>query len=102
MKDAGEFIERWSRELELRPEEELFYHKDTKRRYRVILSLIPREGNLRILDVGTGPGFLAFLLKKWCGCEVYGLDVKILRRKHLRSEGIGVRKCNVERDEFPF
>jgi len=38
-----------------------------------ILELAPREGRLKILDVGTGPGFFAMILAK-AGHDVTGID----------------------------
>jgi len=88
---------------DMTPEERLSIFNLHKYRYLEMLNLLPPEHKkLKILDVGCGQGFLTVLIKKWCNCDVYGLDIEVEEREHFRSEKIPVKACNVEKENFPF
>lgn len=57
----------------------------------LILSQAPKEGTLKILDVGTGPGVFATILSL-AGHEVTGIDIspKMLEEARLNAEACGV------------
>jgi len=96
-----EFIELWEKKLGLKYEEG-WYKEDTKNRYSILMEQVPRDSNLKILDVGAGKGYLSLFLKKWCGCEVHALDLRSYEWEVLKREGIRVEECDVERERFPF
>lgn len=99
-RSAKEFVERWGRRMEMDEGERLAFHNDAKNRYATVLELVP-SGARRILDVGAGSGLLSFLLGKWCHCEVEALDFFPVRRRWAGEE-VRVRRCDVERERFPF
>lgn len=67
--------------------------QDEKRRFwtELILSNAPKDGKLKILDVGTGPGFFATILAM-AGHEVTGIDIspKMLECASKNAERFGV------------
>ena len=99
---AKEFVELWEKKLGLQHEEG-WYKEDTKNRYSILLEQVPRDPDLKILDVGAGKGYLSLFLKKWCRCEVHALDLRSYDEwEVLKKEGIRVEECDVERERFPF
>lgn len=81
------------------------YYNLCKYLYLEILKrLPPNSRNLRILDVGCGYGYLSVLIKRWCNCDVYAidLDASYFDLKHFEHEKIVAKKCDVEKESFPF
>jgi ubiquinone/menaquinone biosynthesis C-methylase UbiE len=72
----------------------------------LILSQAPREGKLKILDVGTGPGVFATLMAK-AGHDVVGVDIsdKMLEEARQNSSDHGVHPEFIRMDsdhlDFP-
>lgn len=87
-----------------------YYNKQTRdeRHLELILKCIQVEPGMRILDLGTGSGYLAFpFAEKYKQAEVVGLDIveKTLdeNRKKAESEGIyNLHFVSYEGMEFPF
>ena len=95
-------IELWEGELGLGAEEGIRFRENPRNRYFIFLKHVPRVPSLRILDVGAGNGRLSFLLKKWSGGKVFALDVGAPDRGLFERGRIELRKCDVERERFPF
>lgn len=87
-----------------------YYNKQTRdeNHLELILKYIQVEPGMRILDLGTGSGYLAFpFAEKYKQTEVVGLDIveKTLEenRKRAESEGIGnLHFVSYEGMKFPF
>lgn len=87
-----------------------YYNKQTRdeNHLELILKCIQVKSGMRILDLGTGSGYLAFpFAKKYKQAEVVGLDIveKTLdeNRKRAESEGISnIHFVSYEGMEFPF
>lgn len=87
-----------------------YYNKQTRdeNHLELILKSIKVEPGMRILDLGTGTGYLSFAFaKSYKQAEVFGLDIveKTLEenRKRAESEGLSnMHFVNYEGMDFPF
>ncbi len=55
-----------------------FYNKQTQdeQHLKRILAFLPLKGNMKILDLGVGSGYMSFpIAKKWPGISIIGLDI---------------------------
>ncbi len=71
----------------------------------LILSNAPQKEKLRILDVGTGPGFFSIILTK-LGHDVTGIDcteamIKVAR-ENAKSEGVEIEFIQMDADRLYF
>ncbi|MFH0897770.1 MAG: class I SAM-dependent methyltransferase [Candidatus Bathyarchaeota archaeon] len=67
------------------------------------LSFIPNVGKgLRALDVGSGFGHLAVLVKKAFEYEVYAIDHHDFWEERFRKHGIQFTLCELTMESFPF
>lgn len=90
--------------------ENAFYNKQTKdeKHLELILKCLQVKEGMKVLDLGTGTGFLAFpLARNYPGTDVTGLDIveKALEnnRKKAKSEGLNnLQFVNYNGMEFPF
>lgn len=79
------------------------YFNKHKQRYAETLSFIPKVAkNIRVLDVGSGFGHLAILIKKIFGYEVYALDHYNLWEERFHRHGIKFDLCELTGDALPF
>ena len=87
-----------------------YYNKQTRddMHLELILGCIQVESGMRILDLGTGSGYLAFTFAdKYKQIEVVGLDIveKTLKENQRKSELEGINNLHfVSYDgmDFPF
>ncbi len=87
-----------------------FYNRQTQdeQHLNAILDFIPISAGMRILDLGTGSGYLAFALaKKYPDVSVIGLDIvdKALDENRKRAEYEGVKNIgfvSYNGADFPF
>lgn len=87
-----------------------YYNKQTRddRHLELILGCIPVESGMKILDLGTGSGYLAFVFaKQYPQVQVVGLDIveKTLSENQKRAEAEGLTNLKFvayEGMEFPF
>ena len=87
-----------------------YYNKQTKDDMHLeqILRCIQVESGMRILDLGTGSGYLAFpFAEKYKQVDVVGLDIveKTLEENQRKAELAGIRNLhfvNYEGMDFPF
>lgn len=90
--------------------ENAFYNRQTRddSHLRAILDFIPVSGGMRILDIGTGSGYLSFALaKRYPSVSVTGLDIAemTLETDRQRAAGEGIDNIDfVSYDgiELPF
>jgi len=85
------------------------YHLD---RFVLTLTLVPWSSRkLKVLDIGTFPGFLTRMIKQLFNYEMYGLDSSSICARwedfqeyvsYMRQKGISIRDCDVDKDRFPF
>lgn len=78
---------------------ESFYNKQTQdeRHLEAILDFLPVKSGMKILDLGTGSGYLAFAVsKRYPDVSVVGLDIveKALENNRLRAEKENIRNLN--------
>lgn len=66
-----------------------------------ILSQIPQEGNLKILDIGCGDGSLLARLKN-TQHELYGVDVAKEQLEIARENGLEAEYLNLDDNPLPF
>lgn len=71
---------------------------------KLILAHVPENKNLKVLDIGTGPGFLAILLTE-CGYDVVAVDrnsrMLLKAEENARKYGVTVEFRKIG-DELPF
>lgn len=85
-----------------------FYERQTRDddHLRLLLELSDGENVHRILDLGTGTGYLALpMAKRWSACQVYGLDIveETLARNAKKASGLGnCHFCAYDGIYFPF
>jgi len=82
------------------------YYIEHKTRYVRLLQLIKNyHPSGKILDVGSFPFHLLYLLKKE-GYEAYGTDFDVGSEKgnkeFIQTNKLTVKKCNIMKDRFPF
>ena len=109
-RDVYESICKTKKGVEESFKEGVFYDGQTRneRHLEMILESLKLKAGMRVLDLGTGTGFLAFpMAERWPGTEVVGLDIveKALdrNRKRVEDEEIGNLKfvC-YDGVDFPF
>lgn len=87
-----------------------YYNKQTQdeQHLRAILEFLPLKPGMKILDLGTGSGYLAFpIAREYTEISIVGLDIveKALEDNRIRAEKEGLRNINfVTYDgiQFPF
>lgn len=87
-----------------------FYNKQTQdeRHLQRILEFLPLKVDMKILDLGTGSGYLSFsIAKKWPDISIVGLDIveKALEANRIRAKEQNVRNINFityNGLDFPF
>ena len=87
-----------------------FYNRQTQDAAHLaqILSFLPLKDGIRILDLGTGSGYLAFAAaQRMPSAEITGLDIveKALEANQLRAEQDGItniRFVSYDGSRFPF
>lgn len=108
--DSRESIEKTKQGFEESFRLGTFYDKQTRdeRHLELILKSVPVEQGMKILDLGTGSGYLAFpFAEKYRGAEVVGLDIveNALEENRKKAEQSGL--CNLkfvcyDGVDFPF
>ena len=116
-KDSSEFeacymesIEKTRREFEESFRLDSYYNRQTRdaEHLELILNCVPIKPGMRILDLGTGTGYLAFAFaRKYKSVEVIGLDIveKTLaenRSKALAQGLVNLQFVGYEGMKFPF
>jgi ubiquinone/menaquinone biosynthesis C-methylase UbiE len=87
-----------------------YYNKQTqdKKHLSLIVNYLQVEAGMKILDLGTGTGYLAFpIAEKYLQAEVIGLDIveKTLEENQKRAVLVGLNNLhfvNYEGMKFPF
>lgn len=87
-----------------------FYNKQTqdKKHLNAILEFLPIKSGMRILDLGTGSGYLSFAIaKKYPDVKIVGLDIveKALasnRKKAVKEKLNNISFVNYDGNDFPF
>ncbi len=87
-----------------------FYNKQTRDENHLekILSLLPIKSKMKILDLGTGTGFLAFpLAQKYVTTTIIGLDIvdKALNQNAQKAKSLDLNNLffiNYDGETFPF
>ena len=87
-----------------------YYNKQTRddMHLELILRCVQAEPGMRILDLGTGSGYLAFpFAEKYKQVEVVGLDIveKTLEENQKKAEQVGINNLHFvsyEGMDFPF
>lgn len=87
-----------------------FYNKQTQdnNHLQKILEFIPLKSNIRVLDLGTGSGYLSFeIAKKYPDIQVTGLDIveKALEDNRKKAKDLNVNNLefiSYNGIEFPF
>lgn len=87
-----------------------FYNKQTqdKEHLNAILTFLPTKSNVKILDLGTGSGYLSFAIaKQYPDVEIVGLDIveKALednRKKAIKEKLHNLNFVTYDGIDFPF
>ena len=77
-----------------------FYNRQTQdeEHLKRILEFLPFKGDMKILDLGTGSGYLSFpIAKKYSGISIIGLDIV---EKALESNRTKAKKENIKNISF--
>lgn len=110
MSNSEEIISAAKQGFEAAFSEKSFYNRQTQdiSHIEAILGILPVKNGMRILDLGTGSGYLAFAIaKKHPGITVVGLDIveKALEQNRQRAarEGLNnVSFVSYDGSTFPF
>ena len=108
--DAMESIHATKSEFEKSFTEGAFYNKQTQdeEHLKLIMEMLPIESGMKILDLGTGSGYLSFpIAKAYPDVEITGLDIveKTLEMNLEKAAGEGLVNLNFTAYngiEFPF
>lgn len=87
-----------------------FYNKQTQdeKHLNAILEFLPIKSGMRILDLGTGSGYMSFAIaKKYPDVKIVGLDIveKALesnRKKAVKEKLNNISFVNYDGTDFPF
>ena len=109
-KDALDSIQATKHEFEKSFSEGVFYNKQTQdeEHLKLIMETLPIKPGMKILDLGTGSGYLSFALAKaYADIEIVGLDIveKTLQmnREYAAKEGYQhLSFVAYDGVEFPF
>ena len=88
----------------------VFYNKQTQdeKHLNAILEFLPIRSGMRILDLGTGSGYLSFAIaKQYSDVEIIGLDIVEKALENNRSRAIkeklnNISFANYDGTDFPF
>lgn len=95
MKDIRKSIDSTKKGFEESFEIEIFYNRQTQdiKHLEQILNILEINNGMKILDLGTGTGYLAFpIAERYRKVEVIGLDIveRTLNRNHERAKEVGL------------
>lgn len=99
MKDINKSIDRTKKGFEESFEIESFYNKQTQdvKHLEQILNVLKINNGMKILDLGTGTGYLAFpIAERYCNVEVTGLDIVERALNKNRERAKAVRLMNLQ------
>lgn len=77
-----------------------FYNKQTQdeQHLKRILAFLPLKGNMKILDLGVGSGYMSFpIAEKWTDISIIGLDIV---EKALEANRIKAKEENIKNISF--
>jgi methionine biosynthesis protein MetW len=69
---------------------------------QILKLLPPNMDKLTVLDIGCGPGIIAYSIKTKLGAQVFGVDCDSTFIEQTKSKGLTVYNCNLEADKLPF
>jgi methionine biosynthesis protein MetW len=85
------------------------FDKEAKRYYSiqikkidVVLNLLEKHKNGKVMDVGCGDGLISTLIADVTGAKVYGVDISRNAVSKARKRGIIAKTMDVDKQEFPF
>ncbi|MEE9323353.1 MAG: class I SAM-dependent methyltransferase [Candidatus Aenigmarchaeota archaeon] len=78
------------------------YYKIQKKKISIVLNLLEKHENGKVLDVGCGDGLISSLIATATGAKVYGVDISSEAVSKARKRGIIAKVMNVDKQGFPF
>lgn len=78
------------------------YYRIQARKIRIVLGMLEKHQNGKILDIGCGDGFISSIIAREAGAKVYGLDISMHAVSKAKERGIAARVLNLDRQAFPF
>ena len=92
-------------DIEIEVEERVYLDEHTIR-FAETINFIPRRAsNLKILDVGAGPGFLSILMKHSLQCSVEAVDLQqdvLFYEERFNKKGITIKASDFDQESLPY
>lgn len=78
------------------------YYSIQKKKIEIVLKLLEKHENGRVLDIGCGDGLISTLIANVTKAKVYGVDISRKALSKAKKKGIITRAMNVDKQGFPF
>ena len=78
------------------------YYKIQKEKIKIILGMLEKHPNGRMLDIGCGDGYITLKISKKTGCEPHGIDISRNAVESAKKSGINAVEANLDKGKLPY
>jgi len=78
------------------------YYKIQEDKIRIVLKLLERHPNGRILDIGCGDGYITKLISKKTSAEPHGIDISGNAVKTARKRGVKAKEADLDEGRISY
>ena len=98
--DTGEYNRRYYSEVFDKNADK--YYRIQKKKIDVVLSLLEKHKNGKVLDLGCGDGLISSLLANVTGAKIYGVDISSMAVEKAKKRGIIAKVFDMNKDGLAF
>lgn len=78
------------------------YYMIQETKMKIILGMIERQRNGKVLDIGCGDGKISSLIRESTGMDVHGVDISETAVERANKRGIKAKPMDVDKGNLPF